>query len=106
MIGPLAGLQYLTHATLTTLTCISLAFKQECSMLYAANGDAALAASDYDRAFELYSAAIDLGPATDIIIANRSKAKCHALLQAGRLEEAIESCRRLMDMTDETTMAS
>ena len=39
------------------------------------SGDAALAASAYDRAIELYSAAIDLDYATDTIFSNRCKAK-------------------------------
>ncbi|OJA15878.1 hypothetical protein AZE42_13018, partial [Rhizopogon vesiculosus] len=59
------------------------AFKQEFSALYGMNGladlamsgDVALAASAYDRAIELYSAAIDLDYATDTIFSNRCKAK-------------------------------
>lgn len=47
---------------------LPIAFKQQCSVLYVANGvavlvsrgDAALTTSDYDRAIKLYSAAIDL----------------------------------------------
>jgi hypothetical protein len=51
------------------------AFKQEFSALYDVSGDAALAASAYDRAIELYSAAIDLDYAADTIFSNRCKAK-------------------------------
>ena len=59
------------------------AFKKECIALYvasgvadlAASGDAALVATEYDRAIELYSAAIDLDYGTDTIFSNRCKAK-------------------------------
>ncbi|KAG1856233.1 hypothetical protein C8R48DRAFT_776064 [Suillus tomentosus] len=58
------------------------AFKQECSMLYTANGivdlavsaDAAVTAGEYDRAIGIYSAAIDMDFATYAVFANRSKA--------------------------------
>ncbi|OJA19071.1 hypothetical protein AZE42_03742 [Rhizopogon vesiculosus] len=50
----------------------SIAFKQA---LYAASGDAALAAKDYDRAIELYSAAIGLDSTTDTIFVSRCTAK-------------------------------
>ena len=56
------------------------AFVQECSTLYAANGDAALATNDYDKAIDSYSAAIDLDPASDTISARRSKAKSENML--------------------------
>lgn len=70
------------------LTRISLAFKQQCSVLYAADGvadlvskrDAALTMSDYDRAIELYLAAIDLDFATATVFANRSKARSNKML--------------------------
>jgi len=63
-------------------------FKQDCSVLYAAagvtdlaaSGDDALAAGNYDRAVELYSAAIDLDFATSTIFANRSKARSEKML--------------------------
>jgi hypothetical protein len=60
---------------MTVLTHVHSAFKQECSALCAANGDAALAASDYDRAIDLYSAAITLNSTSTTIFANRSKAQ-------------------------------
>jgi hypothetical protein len=44
-------------------------------VLYAAGGDDALAVGNYDRAIELYSAAIDFDLATYDIFANRSKAR-------------------------------
>ncbi|KAG2745426.1 hypothetical protein P692DRAFT_20837557, partial [Suillus brevipes Sb2] len=64
------------------------AFKQECSALFAANGDAALAASDYDRAIELYSAAITLLSASSTVFANRSKAKLGKMLWMEALLDA------------------
>ncbi|KAG2747698.1 TPR-like protein, partial [Suillus brevipes Sb2] len=58
----------------------SHAFKQECSALCAANGDAALAASDYDRAIDLYSTAITLNSGSSTVFANRCKAKLGKML--------------------------
>ncbi|KIK39172.1 hypothetical protein CY34DRAFT_808550, partial [Suillus luteus UH-Slu-Lm8-n1] len=66
----------------------SNAFKQECSALCAANGDAALAASDYDRAIDLYSAAITLNSASTTVFANRSKAKLGQMLWMEALLDA------------------
>ncbi|KAG0703056.1 hypothetical protein DFH29DRAFT_998842 [Suillus ampliporus] len=69
------------------------AFKQQCSALYAANGDAALRVMDYDKAIALYSAAIDLGVASDVIFAHRSEAMLEkkswkdALLDAQKVTE-------------------
>jgi hypothetical protein len=65
-----------------------LAFKQDCSLLYAAGGDDALAAGNYDKAIELYSAAINLDLATDIIFANRSMARSRKMLWDGALLDA------------------
>lgn len=48
---------------------------RDCCALYTSNGDVAFAIKDYDRAVELYSAAIDLGSATDAIFASRCDAK-------------------------------
>ncbi|KAG1858584.1 cell morphogenesis N-terminal-domain-containing protein [Suillus tomentosus] len=50
-------------------------FKQQCSALCATNGEAAFAASDYDKAIDLYSMAIDLDSASHIFFASRSQAK-------------------------------
>ncbi|KAG1852354.1 heterokaryon incompatibility protein-domain-containing protein [Suillus tomentosus] len=82
----------------TKARCIdwSTAFKQHCSMLYpttgatdlAAVGDDALAAGNYDRAIELYSAAIHLDLATDTIFANRSKARLGKMLWDDALLDA------------------
>ncbi|KIK33225.1 hypothetical protein CY34DRAFT_813784 [Suillus luteus UH-Slu-Lm8-n1] len=66
----------------------SNAFKQECSVLCAANGDAALAASDYDRAIDLYSAAITLDSASSTVFANSSKAKLGKMLWIEALLDA------------------
>ncbi|KIK34863.1 hypothetical protein CY34DRAFT_812605 [Suillus luteus UH-Slu-Lm8-n1] len=66
----------------------SNAFKQECSAVCAANGDAALAASDYDRAIDLYSAAITLNSASTTVFANRSKAKLGKMLWMEALPDA------------------
>ncbi|KAG2336192.1 HET-domain-containing protein [Suillus weaverae] len=74
----------------------STAFKQDCSMLYAATGvtdltagaNDALAAGNYDRAVELYSVAIDLDFATDTIFANRSKARSGKMLWDDALLDA------------------
>ncbi|KAG1847709.1 hypothetical protein F4604DRAFT_1907669 [Suillus subluteus] len=66
--------QNLCHALLRA------AFKERCSVLYAADGDDALAAGNYDRAIELYSAVIELDFATDTIFANRSKARSGKML--------------------------
>ncbi|KAG2367967.1 hypothetical protein BDR07DRAFT_1478558 [Suillus spraguei] len=61
---------------------------KECSALYAVNGDAALTASEYDRAIDLYSAAIDLNSASDVVFANRSEAKLGKLLWEDALLDA------------------
>jgi hypothetical protein len=75
------------------------AFKQEFSALYgmggladlAMSGDAALAASAYDRAIELYSAAIDLDYATDTIFSNR----CKATLEKKLWDEALMDAQKV-----------
>ncbi|OAX34764.1 hypothetical protein K503DRAFT_420176 [Rhizopogon vinicolor AM-OR11-026] len=82
----------------TKVRCLewSTAFKQQCNALYAASGvvdpsasgDAAFAANEYDRAIELYSAAINLDSATDIIFSNRCKAKLNKMLWEDALLDA------------------
>jgi hypothetical protein len=64
------------------------AFKQECSDLCFGNGNAALAASDYDRAIDLYSVVIDLNFASDTIYAHRSIAKSGKMLWEDALLDA------------------
>ncbi|KIK37986.1 hypothetical protein CY34DRAFT_15325 [Suillus luteus UH-Slu-Lm8-n1] len=64
------------------------AFKQECSSLCAANGRAALAACDYDRAIDLCSAAISLSSASSTAFANRSQAGLGKMLWMGALRDA------------------
>ncbi|KAG2342511.1 hypothetical protein BDR05DRAFT_348619 [Suillus weaverae] len=66
----------------------SNAFKQECSAFCATNGDVALTASDYDRAIDLYSAAINFNSASDAVFANRSKAKLGKMLWMEALLDA------------------
>ncbi|KAG2335880.1 hypothetical protein BDR05DRAFT_971334 [Suillus weaverae] len=74
----------------TKASCLdwSTEFKQDYSVLHAAKGDDALAAGNYDRAIELYSAAIDLDLATDTIFANRSKARSGKMLWDDALLDA------------------
>ncbi|KAG2338322.1 hypothetical protein BDR05DRAFT_705055 [Suillus weaverae] len=74
----------------TKASCLdwSIAFKQECSMLFLTNGDAALAAREYDRAIDSYSAAIDLDSASDAVFAKRSKARLGKLLWTEALFDA------------------
>ncbi|KAG1766605.1 hypothetical protein EV702DRAFT_1282874 [Suillus placidus] len=63
-------------------------FKQECSAFCAANGDIALTASDYDRAIDLYSAAINSNSASDAVFAKRSKANLGKMLWIEALLDA------------------
>ncbi|KIK41072.1 hypothetical protein CY34DRAFT_806482 [Suillus luteus UH-Slu-Lm8-n1] len=76
------------ESTKTSCLVWSNAFKQECSALCAANGDAALAASDYDRTIELYTAAITLNSESSTFFANRSKAKLGKMLWLEALLDA------------------
>ncbi|KAG2361790.1 hypothetical protein BDR07DRAFT_1461248 [Suillus spraguei] len=46
---------------------------EECGASFLASGDAALAVNDHDSAIDLYSAAIDLDFASDIVFTHRSK---------------------------------
>jgi hypothetical protein len=52
-----------------------LAFTKKCSAPLLTGGDAALAASDFDSAIDLYSAVIDLDSASDVVFAKCSQAK-------------------------------
>ncbi|KAG2147911.1 uncharacterized protein EDB93DRAFT_395340 [Suillus bovinus] len=63
-------------------------FKQECSALCTANGDAAFVANNYERAIDLYSAAIELCSASDVIFAKRCKAKLGKMLWIEALHDA------------------
>jgi len=67
------------------------AFKAECRTVCVANADAALAESEYDRAIELYSAAIDLDVGNDTLFAKRSKANLGRILW----EEALVDARKV-----------
>ncbi|KAG2147810.1 uncharacterized protein EDB93DRAFT_1250323 [Suillus bovinus] len=70
------------------LTRIYSAFMEECRALCLAIGDAALAASKYDQVIDLCSAVIDLGFASDVIFANRSKARLERMLWEDALLDA------------------
>lgn len=72
----------------------SAAFKQNCSALYAANGDVALTASDYDVAILLYSGAIELDPTSETVFANCSKAK----LKKALWEEALVDAQKVIEL--------
>ncbi|KAG1736630.1 uncharacterized protein EDB91DRAFT_1348004 [Suillus paluster] len=74
----------------TKASCLdwSNAFAQEYSAPYIVNGDAAFAASDYDKAIKLYTVAIDLHFARDTIFANRSKARLEKMLWGDALLDA------------------
>jgi len=63
--------------------------------LYVAGGDAALASCAYDRAVKLYSVAIDLNPATDMIFAHRCQAKLGMMLWEEALDDAQKVPRTL-----------
>ncbi|KAG1793190.1 uncharacterized protein HD556DRAFT_1527681 [Suillus plorans] len=71
----------------------SNAFTKKCSAPFLIGGDAALAASDFDRAIDLYSAVIDLDSASDVVFAKCSQAKLgnrlweEALLDAQKATE-------------------
>ncbi|KAG0707124.1 hypothetical protein DFH29DRAFT_1076603 [Suillus ampliporus] len=80
----------------TKASCLhwSITFRHECSSLYTADGDTALAASDYDRAIVLYSAAINLDAASDTIFASRSKAKLGKMLW----EEALVDAEKVIEL--------
>ncbi|OJA08258.1 hypothetical protein AZE42_02069 [Rhizopogon vesiculosus] len=65
-----------------------LAFKKECSALYAVDGHVALAACDFDRAIDLYSVAINLDSTNNTIFGNRSKAKLEKMLWEEALFDA------------------
>ncbi|KAG1726863.1 uncharacterized protein EDB91DRAFT_1350428 [Suillus paluster] len=74
----------------TKANCLdwSNAFSQEYSAPHIVNGDAAFAASDYDKAIKSYSVAINLNSASDIIFANRSKSRSEKMLWEDALLDA------------------
>ncbi|KAG2157922.1 uncharacterized protein EDB93DRAFT_1300539 [Suillus bovinus] len=74
------------HAVI--LTTISLSFHKKCSALVLTRGDAALATSDFKRAIDLYSAAIDLTPPSDAVFAKRSQAKLGKMMWMEALLDA------------------
>ncbi|KAG2335670.1 WD40 repeat-like protein [Suillus weaverae] len=72
--------QYMMHAIdeSAKASCLDWSngksFKQECSAFCVANGDVALTASNYDKAIDLYSAAINSNFASDAVFAKRKGA--------------------------------
>ncbi|KAG2365168.1 hypothetical protein BDR07DRAFT_1399605 [Suillus spraguei] len=64
------------------------ALREECSALFLTNGNAALAAGNYDRAIDLYSAVIELGYTSDVVFANRTEAKLGKMLWEDALLDA------------------
>ncbi|KAG1793138.1 uncharacterized protein HD556DRAFT_522194 [Suillus plorans] len=66
----------------------SKAFIEECRAFFLTDGDTALAASKFDSAIDLYSAAIDLDTTSDTTFANRSKAKLGKMLWEDALFDA------------------
>ncbi|KAG2365171.1 hypothetical protein BDR07DRAFT_1481719 [Suillus spraguei] len=81
-----------TSDDITKANCLdwSHAFTEECSALILTDGDAALAASNYDKAIDLYlySAVIKLDCTSDVVFANRSKAKSGKMLWEDALLDA------------------
>ncbi|KIK45230.1 hypothetical protein CY34DRAFT_801852 [Suillus luteus UH-Slu-Lm8-n1] len=80
----------------TRANCLrwSATFKQNCSARYAADGDVALTASDYDLAILLYSGAIELDPTSETVFANCSKAK----LKKALWEEALVDAQKVIEL--------
>ncbi|KAG2356044.1 hypothetical protein BDR07DRAFT_1424294, partial [Suillus spraguei] len=79
-----------TSDDITKASCLnwSKVFTEECSASLT-NGNAALAASNYDRAIHLYSVVIDLDcTSSDVVFANRSKAKLGKMLWEDALLDA------------------
>jgi hypothetical protein len=88
LTGPTARPIVLMSHRLESLPAFHSAFKEECRALCLVNGDAALAASDYDKAIDLYSAAIDLNSASYAVFVKRSNAKSEKILWDDALLDA------------------
>ncbi|KAG1878755.1 hypothetical protein C8R48DRAFT_830519 [Suillus tomentosus] len=69
-------------------------FTEECSALCLTSGDAALAASKYGMAIDLYSAAFDLDSGSHDVFANRSRAKLGEMLW----EEALLDSQKVTEL--------
>ncbi|KAG2361751.1 hypothetical protein BDR07DRAFT_1377024 [Suillus spraguei] len=69
----MASVEFVLLRRLQSSHVLQSAFKQECSMFYIANADAACATKDHNRAIDLYSMAIALISSSDTIIARRSR---------------------------------
>ncbi|KAG1793189.1 uncharacterized protein HD556DRAFT_525147 [Suillus plorans] len=72
----------------------SNAFTEKCSAPLLTDGDAALTASDFDRAIDLYSAVINLDFASDVVFENRSRAKLAKMLWT----EALLDAQKVMEL--------
>ncbi|KAG2160223.1 uncharacterized protein EDB93DRAFT_47699 [Suillus bovinus] len=79
----------------TKANCLdwSTGFKQECSALYLADGDAALSASDYEKAITLYSSAIDLAAANDTF-----RKRCEANVNMKLWENALLDAQKVVEL--------
>jgi tetratricopeptide (TPR) repeat protein len=73
--------------SLVIILTIFTAFEQECAA-YISHGDAALSTKDYDKAIELYSAAIGLDSASYTIVASRCNARLGKMLWEDALVDA------------------
>jgi hypothetical protein len=84
----MASLGFMMSCRLQSSHASYSAFKEECSTLCLADGDAAFAARNYDSAINLYSAVINVNSASDAVFANRSKAKLRKKLWKEALLDA------------------
>ncbi|KAG2367094.1 hypothetical protein BDR07DRAFT_1394283 [Suillus spraguei] len=79
-----------TSDVVTKAKCLDWSndFTEQCRTLCLTSGDAALAASNLDGAIDLYSAVINLNCTSDVVFANRSKAKLGKMLWEDALQDA------------------
>ncbi|KAG2160226.1 uncharacterized protein EDB93DRAFT_1217741 [Suillus bovinus] len=80
----------------TKANCLdwSTAFKRQCGDRYAHDGHAAFRARAYEEAINLYSAAINLGVVSDIILVRRGEAK----LERMRWEDALPDLQQAIEL--------
>ncbi|KAG2339439.1 hypothetical protein BDR05DRAFT_992075 [Suillus weaverae] len=84
----MACLEFIMSCRLQSSHASHSAFKEECSALCLADGNAAFAAGNYDSAINLYSAVINVNSPSDAVFANRSKAKLGKMLWTEALLDA------------------